>query len=212
MSRHDSHQGAAIDRSTGRSSARARANAAESQESHWTVSTIYRSIIMTGMLVLRFATVLAIAVWIGGLLVLGAIAAPAIFDVVALRQVPDARLLSGAIFGEVLRRFHLVSYGCAAIILIALSIRAVLGPRPRRFSTRFALTLLMLGGALYSGMVLSSRIAQVQREIGVGVAPSSLPAGDPRRVAFGRLHGQSTLVQLVPIVGGLVLMLFELRD
>ncbi len=212
MSRHDSHQGAAIDRSTGRSSARARANAVEPHESHRTVSTIYRSIIMTGMLVLRFATVLAIAVWIGGLLVLGAIAAPAIFDVVALRQVPDARLLSGAIFGEVLRRFHLVSYGCAAIIFIALSIRAVLGPRPRRFSTRLALTLLMLGGALYSGMVLSSRIAQVQQEIGVGIAPSSLPVGDPRRVAFGRLHGQSTLVQLVPIVGGLVLMLFELKD
>jgi hypothetical protein len=164
------------------------------------------------MLVLRFATVLAIAVWIGGLLVLGAIAAPAIFDVVALRQVPDARLLSGAIFGEVLRRFHLVSYGCAAVILIALSIRAVLGPRPRRFSTRLALTLLMLAGALYSGMVLSSRIAQVQQEIGVGIAPSSLPAGDPRRVEFGRLHGQSTLVQLAPLVGGLVLMLFELRD
>ena len=164
------------------------------------------------MLVLRFATVLAIAVWIGGLLVLGAIAAPAIFDVVAVRQVPDARLLSGAIFGEVLRRFHLVSYGCGAVILIALSIRAVLGPRPRRFSTRLALTMLMLAGALYSGMVLSSRIAQVQQEIGVGIAPSSLPAGDPRRVAFGRLHGQSTLVQLVPIVGGLVLMLFELRD
>ena len=164
------------------------------------------------MVVLRFATVLAIAVWIGGLLVLGAIAAPAIFDVVALRQVPDARLLSGAIFGEVFRRFHLVSYGCAAIILVALSIRAVLGPRPRRFSTRVALTLLMLGGALYSGMVLSSRIAQVQQEIGAGIAPSSLPVGDPRRVAFGRLHGQSTLVQLVPIVGGLVLMLFELKD
>ena len=40
---------------------------------------------MMRMLVLRFATVLAIAVWIGGLLALGAVAAPAIFDVVALR-------------------------------------------------------------------------------------------------------------------------------
>jgi hypothetical protein len=167
---------------------------------------------MMGMLVLRFATVLAIAVWIGGLLVLGAIAAPPIFDVVALRQVPDGRLLSGAIFGEVLRRFHLISYGCGAVILIALAIRAALGPRPRRFSTRVALTMLMLAGALYSGVVLSSRIERVQQEIGAGIAPSSLPAGDPRRIAFGRLHGQSTLVQLVPILGGLVLMLFELRD
>jgi hypothetical protein len=52
----------------------------------------------------------------------------------------------------------------------------------------------------------------VQQQIGAGVAPSSLPAGDPRRVEFGRLHGQSTLIQLVPLLGGVVLLLFEIRD
>ena len=166
---------------------------------------------MMGMLVLRFATVLAIAIWIGGLLALGAIAAPAIFEVVSLRQVPDGRLLSGAIFGEVLRRFHLVSYGCGAVVFVALAARAVLGPRPRRFSIRLGIAVLMLGASMYSGMVLSRRIERVQHEIGAGIAPSSLPAGDPRRVEFGRLHGQSTLIQLVPLLGGLVLMLFELR-
>ena len=164
------------------------------------------------MLVLRFATVLAIAVWIGGLLALGAVAAPAIFDVVALRQVPDDRLLAGAIFGEVLRRFHLVSYGCGALMLMSFVTRAVLGPRPRRFSLRLTVATLMLAASLYSGMVLSSRIARVQHEIGVSTSPSSLPATDPRRLEFGRLHGQSTLIQLVPLIGGVVLMLFELKD
>lgn len=167
---------------------------------------------MRGMLVLRFATVLAIAVWIGGLIALGSIAAPAIFEVVSLRQVPDGRILSGAIFGEVLRRFDLVSYGCGALVLATLAVRAVLGPRPRRFSLRAGIAVLMLGASMYSGMVLSSRIAGVQQEIGASVAPSSLPDGDPRRVEFGRLHGQSTLVQMVPILGGLVLLFFELRD
>jgi Domain of unknown function (DUF4149) len=164
------------------------------------------------MLVLRFATVLAIAVWIGGLLALGAVAAPTIFDVVALRQVPDDRLLAGAIFGEVLRRFHLVSYGCGALMLMSFVTRAVLGPRPRRFSLRLTVATLMLAASLYSGMVLSSRIARVQHEIGVSTSPSSLPATDPRRLEFGRLHGQSTLIQLVPLIGGVVLMLFELKD
>ena len=167
---------------------------------------------MMGMLVLRFAAVLAIAVWIGGLAALGGIAAPAIFEVVSLRQVPEARMLSGAIFGEVLRRFDLVSYACGVLILVTLAVRAVLGPRPRRFSTRVAITVLMLAASMYSGMVIAHQIARVQQEIGPGVAPSSLPAGDPRRVAFGRLHGQSTLIQLVPMLGGLVLMFFEFRD
>jgi hypothetical protein len=164
------------------------------------------------MLVLRFATVLAIAIWMGGLLALGAVAAPAIFDVVAARQVPEARILSGAIFGEVLRRFDLVSYACGAIVLLALALRAVLGPRPRRFSVRAGIALLMLGASLYAGLVIAGRIDSVQRQIGPGVAASSLPAGDPRRVAFGSLHRQSIFIQLVPIIGGLVLILFELRD
>jgi hypothetical protein len=163
------------------------------------------------MLVLRFAAVLAIAVWIGGLLALGGIAAPAVFDTVAVRGVPDGRLLSGAIFGEALRRFHLVSYGCGVLIVASLAARAVLGPRPRRFSVRVGIAGAMLAATLYSGMVIASRIARVQQEIG-GQAASSLPAGDPRRTEFGKLHGQSTLVQIVPLLGGMILMLFELRD
>ena len=164
------------------------------------------------MLVLRFATLLAIAVWIGGLLALGAIAAPAIFDIVAVRGVADARMLSGAIFGEVLRRFHLVAYGCGAVLLLALFTRAVLGPRPRHFALRFAIATVMVAAALYSGLVVSQQIAGVQREIGPGVAASSLPDGDPRRAAFGRLHALSTLVQLVPLVGGMVLLGMEATD
>lgn len=164
------------------------------------------------MLVFRFATVLAIAVWIGGLLALGAIAAPAIFDVIALRLGPDSRLLSGAVFGEILKRFHPVTYGCGAVILLSLIIRAVLGPRPRRFAIRLTIAIVMLAAAMYSGMVLSSRIDRVQEQIGATTAASSLPADDPRRLEFGRLHGQSTLIQLVPLLGGVVLMLFELND
>lgn len=164
------------------------------------------------MLVFRFATVLAIAVWIGGLLALGAIAAPAIFEVIALRLGPDSRLLSGAVFGEILKRFHPVTYGCGAVILLGLIIRAVLGPRPRRFAIRLTIAIVMLAAAMYSGMVLSSRIDRVQEQIGATTAASSLPADDPRRLEFGRLHGQSTLIQLVPLLGGVVLMLFELND
>ena len=164
------------------------------------------------MLALRFAALVAIAVWIGGLLALGAIAAPAIFDVVAGRGIADARLVSGAIFGEILRRFHLVAYGCGAAILLTLTIRAVLGPRPRRFAIRFGLATIMLAAAVYAGFVLHHQIEALQRQIGVNVSASSLPSGDPRRVEFGRLHGRSALVQFVPILGGLLLLFWELGD
>ena len=164
------------------------------------------------MLALRFAALVAIAVWIGGLLALGAIAAPAIFDVVAARGIADARLVSGAIFGEILQRFHLVAYGCGAALLLSLIIRRILGPRPRPFAIRFGIATIMLAAALYAGFVLHQQIETLQHQIGVNVSASSLPQGDPRRVEFGRLHGRSALVQFVPIVGGLLLLFWELRD
>jgi hypothetical protein len=164
------------------------------------------------MLALRYAAVLAIAVWTGGLLALGAIVAPAVFDVVALRQVAEGRVLSGAIFGEAFRRFHLVAYGCGAVLLLSLVIRRILGPRPRRFAVRFGIATLMLAASLYSGLVISTSIATIQQQVGPGVAVVSLAASDPRRVEFGRLHAQSTLIQLVPLLGGALLVFWELRD
>jgi hypothetical protein len=162
------------------------------------------------MLALRYAALLMLVIWVGGLLALGAIAAPAIFEVLGARQGPDSRLLAGAVFGEMLRRFHFVSYVAGALLLGTLILRRVLGPRPRRFAWRAGIATVMLGATAYSGLVVSSRIARLQLEI--GAAPSSLPEGDPRRVRFGRLHGLSTAVQLVPLLGGLMLMYWEIKE
>jgi hypothetical protein len=89
-------------------------------------------------------------------------------------------------------------------------LRRVLGPRPRRFAWRAGLATLMLGAAAYSGVVVSSRIARLQHDI--GAAPSSLPEKDPRRVEFGRLHGLSTALELVPLLGGLMLIYWEIKE
>jgi hypothetical protein len=164
---------------------------------------------MIAMVVLRFVALLTLVVWVGGLLALGTIVAPSIFDVLAAR--PDGgRMLSGALFGEILRRFHLVTYAAGAVLLGTLILRRVLGPAPRRFAWRAGLATLMLAASAYSGMVVAGDIATLQRQI--GAAPSSLPEGDVRRVRFGRLHGLSTALQLVPLLGGLMLMYWEIKE
>ena len=162
------------------------------------------------MLVLRYAALLTLVVWVGGLLVLGGIVAPSIFDVLSTRSLPDGRLLAGAAFGEVLRRFHLVAYGAGSALLLTLIVRAILGPRPRRFAWRAALTLLMLTTTIYSGVSVARRLDRIQRDL--GVPPSTLAENDPRRVEFGRLHALATGLQLVPLLGGLTLIYWELKE
>jgi len=162
------------------------------------------------MLVLRYAALLALVVWVGGLVALGGIAAPAIFAVIAGEQVPGGRMLSGTLFGEMLRRFTTVTYGAGGVLMISLIARRILGPRPHRFAWRAGIAAAMLAAAAYGSVVVAARIEGLQREI--GAAPSSLPEADPRRVEFGRLHGVSTALQLVPLLGGLVLIFWEIKE
>jgi hypothetical protein len=50
----------------------------------------------------------------------------------------------------------------------------------------------------------------MRREIGVPI--SSLPRDDGRRIAFGRLHGLSTMLLLFATAGGVLLVYWETRD
>ena len=161
------------------------------------------------MLALRYAAVLALVVWIGGLVALGALAAPAAFEVLGGRGA-EGRALAGSVVGETLRRFNLVTYVCAAVVLLSLMLRGVLGPRPRRFAIRVGGLLLMVGAAVYAGVVVAPQIVRAQQSI--GAAPSTLDPADPRRIEFGRLHARSASIQLIPLLGGLALLLFELKD
>jgi hypothetical protein len=162
------------------------------------------------MVALRYAALLALVAWVGGLLALGAFAAPAAFDVLQARAAENGRVLAGAVFGETLRRFTLTTYVCGVLLLLTLAIRGILGPRPRRFALRVAIGVLMLAATAASGLYFAPRIEGLQRSIGMSVA--SLPDDDARRVEFGRLHGLSTTIQLVPLLGGLALLYWELRE
>ena len=133
-----------------------------------------------------------------------------IFDVLSTREAADGRLLAGAVFGETLRRFHLITYAAGGLLLLTLVLRRILGPRPKRFAWRLAIALLMLVATISSGWFVSGRIARLQQTI--GVAPSHLPAEDPRRLQFERLHMLSTALQLVPLLGGLALIYWELKE
>ena len=164
------------------------------------------------MVALRYAYVLALVVWLGGMVVLGAVVAPTVFQVLQVREPDAGRLLAGAVFGSTLNRFHYVAYACGVIILVTLIVMAVLGPRPAGFAVRTAVVSTMLGIAVYSGVVVLRSVDHLQREIGVDVSPSSLPAEDTRRIRFDQLHVLSTRLMMINMLGALVLLYWEARE
>jgi len=162
------------------------------------------------VLALRYVYVLALAIWLGGMVVLGAVVAPTTFQVLQAIEPSTGRLLGGAVFGAILSRFHYVAYGTGALALLALAAMALLGPRPVAFAVRSAIVALMLVVALYSGLVVLREVNSIQRE--VSGLPSSLPAGDERRVRFDQLHQLSTRLMVINIVGALTLLYWEAKE
>jgi len=68
----------------------------------------------------------------------------------------------------------------------------------------------MLGVALYSGLVVSTRIDSIQRDVGGPV--SRLRVDDERRLRFDQLHQLSTRLMMLNLAGALMLLYWEARE
>lgn len=161
------------------------------------------------MLAVRYVYVLALVVWLGGMVVLGAIVAPATFQVLQAAAPIDGRALAGTLFGTLLARFHYVAYAAGGTLLVTLGLMRVLGPKPRAFAIRVLIVAAMLGVALYSGVVVLGTIDAIQLEVG-GLL-SRLPADDARRIRFDQLHLLSTQLMMANVIAALALLYWEAR-
>jgi len=162
------------------------------------------------MAFLRYLTVLALALWVGGLAALGGVGAPTLFGALEARDGAAGRETAGWLFGVIFDRFQQVSWGLAAVILIALAIRAALGPRPRRFGIRVWMVSAMLGLSLTTSLVVAPRIVAIRNAVSGPIA--SLPVTDARRITFGRLHGLSNGLMAVSLLIGLGLFWIETKE
>jgi hypothetical protein len=76
--------------------------------------------------------VLALSIWFGGIITIGAIVSP--------------------VSDNALRRFYLTSYVSGGLVLGSLFAMALLGPRPSGFFARFGVALAMFAVTLYAGL------------------------------------------------------------
>lgn len=150
--------------------------------------------------VLEFLYHLALAVLVGGAIVLAAAAAPAIFR--TARSPSEA----GTIFGRVLAGFDVLAV-LALVVLATTSVLkllafedAAVGPRlVARWIALLALALATLFAAVWANPVARSVRAQTP-------GFDELPQSHPARREFAGLHRSSTRAMQVAIVAGLVAM------
>ena len=100
------------------------------------------------MVALRYVYVLALSIWFGGIITVGAL----------IRPVSEAML----------RRFFVTAYIAGALVLTTLFGMALLGPRPSQFFARFGVAVGMLAVTLYAGIELRSLSNNVLAPMAIG--------------------------------------------
>ena len=158
---------------------------------------------------LRFACLLVLTLWVGGLAALGSIVAPTLFAVLDARDPGGGSSLAGLLFGAILRRFDQTAWVFGGALMLLLGIRAALGPRPRRLGIRLWTVAIMLAMSVTSALILSPRIEAVRQDAGT---VRTLPDSDPRKATFGRLHAASTGLMVLTLIAGVSLIWVEMRD
>jgi hypothetical protein len=129
-----------------------------------------------------------LAAWLGAALLVAAVVAPAAFAVL------PSRALAGALVGRVLPVLFWSG------MLVGLAVVALTWSLPAR-GWRAGAALALVGACAAAQLVIAPRIERVR---GTAGALEALDPSDPRRQAFGRLHGLSVMWMGV---GGLAALL-----
>jgi hypothetical protein len=141
---------------------------------------------------LRTLRLLAITVWLGGLLFFGAVMAPVAFHVL-----PSTHL-AGAVVGTSLRILHIIAMVCGALLIVTTLLLA----RTRRALIFCGITVAMLLLTAYSQFSIIPRMDADRAAAGeITRDCTSAPCTD-----FNRLHPLSERVEEAVMVGGLALV------
>lgn len=162
------------------------------------------------MVLLRYLYVVALVLWVGGLIVAGALVAPSVFGVLQAWNQTEGRVLAGQVFGEVLVRLTWLSYAMGVVMIVTLTLHRLLGARPVKYGVRVGIMGVMLAMMLATGFYTIPRVNAIQAQVHGPV--SALESTDPLRTEFDRLHGLSNILFSITAIGGLTLCWWETRE
>jgi uncharacterized membrane protein len=139
------------------------------------------------MAFLRFLMLLALVVWIGGIVFFAFVEAPALFSVLASRE------MAGNVVSRSLAALHWAGIVSGLVFLIAsLLYNNMRHAQPRPLAAGHILVVLMLLLTAISQFAVTPRMRTLRAEM---KAIDNIPFNDPRRVEFDRLHQWSTRLE-----------------
>jgi hypothetical protein len=141
-------------------------------------------------------SVVLLSAWLGAAVLAAAVVAPAAFAVLPTRS------LAGALVGRVL---PVLFYGGAVVGVVAV----LLGRPWTTSAARLVAGAIMVGTCLAAQLIVAPRIERVRADADRPI--DELAVGDPRRTAFGRLHGASVVLLGVAAVAGFAALVLTLR-
>jgi len=147
--------------------------------------------------IIRGLILLLIVLWLGGVMFFPIVAAN------AFGTIPDTHL-AGTIVAKCLRTLHVEGLVCGPLIVILLLLAQALRAVPRSVAAPVVMALIMTGLTAYSQYAIIPRMEQDR--IAAGGAIDAVPANNPYRMDFNRLHNRSVEVEEGVLLAGLVLI------
>jgi uncharacterized membrane protein len=150
---------------------------------------------------LQFLYHLALAILVGGGLVLGAVVAPAIFRTISSRSE------AGGVFGAVLARWDGLAILCVFLVVVTSILKAgayeVSGSVDPRLIARWVALVVMSAATIYASGWANSVARSLRTQ-----TPhwEELPESSPLRREFASLHRSSSRAMRVGLIAGLVAM------
>ena len=144
---------------------------------------------------LRFLMLLALVIWLGGILFFGAVLAPTLFSTLPKRE------MAGAVVTKSLAALHWIGIVSGIVFLLCALVAPHFGGTA--LGWRNWLVVAMLALTLVSQFGVSRRMVALRKDM---VEIDSIAPDDPRRIEFNKLHRYSTALEQGVLILGLVVL------
>ena len=160
---------------------------------------------------LRSLILLAIVVWVGGLIFFGVVVAPIAFGTL-MPMFPDPSVglhVAGTMVRNSLLHLHAIGLFCGLALLLLCILERVTRATRRSIGPPLLLIAVMFGLTAYSQYSVIPRMETLR--ITAGAAMADPTSTNPARVDFNRLHNLSTSLEGIVLLCGLGLIVLYAR-